>query len=208
MYRVGLRRILEETGRMTVVGETDSVEEAVQLSRRLDADVLAIDLGMLRGSGLRTIRKRRAREQETKVLVLTAPEHLESLDPIIDAGVKGCIGTNRTAEELVIAVDLVAAGGMRFPRRASRLVHRRIQDHGSGLQALLATLNEKELRVLALTARGFTAREIGVQIRRAAKTVENYRSAIRRKLGIKTRADFVSVALETGLLDMDLSPST
>ena len=180
MFREGLRRILEETERMTVVGETDSVEDAVRLSRRLNADVLAIGQGMLRESGLRTIWKRRAREQNTNVLVLTAPEHRESLDPIIEAGVKGCIGTNRTAQELVIAVDLVASGGMRLPQRASRPVQRRLNG-GSGLQARLAGLNEKELRVLALTARGFTAREIGVRIHRAAKTVENYRSAIRRK---------------------------
>jgi len=132
------------------------------------------------------------------------PDHRESLDPIIEAGVRGCIGKNRTAEELVIAVHLVAGGGTRLPRRASRLVQRRIQNNGSALEARLAGLNEKELRVLALTARGFTAREIGIRIRRATKSVENYRSSIRRKLGITTRAEFVSVALETGLLDMDL----
>jgi len=204
MIREGLRRILEETGRMTVVGETDSPEEAARLSRRLNPEVLVIDLEMLRGSGLRTIRKLKAREKGTNVLVLADPDHRESLDPIIEAGVRGCIGKNRTAEELVIAVHLVAGGGTRLPRRASRLVQRRIQNNGSALEARLAGLNEKELRVLALTARGFTAREIGIRIRRATKSVENYRSSIRRKLGITTRAEFVSVALETGLLDMDL----
>ncbi len=204
MVREGLKQILEETGRMTVVGETDSVEEAVRLSRRRNPDVLAIDLEMLRGSGLRTIRTLKAREQRTSVLVLTDPEYRVSLDPIIEAGVRGCIGKNRTAEELVTTVDLVASGGMRVPRQASRLVQRRIHNSGSGLEARLAGLNEKELRVLALTARGFTAREIGIRIRRATKSVENYRSSIRRKLGIGTRAEFVSVALETGLPDMDL----
>ena len=208
MMREGLKLVLQETGRMTIVGETDSVEEAVRLSCRLSPDILALDLVMLRGSGLPPIRKLIAREQRTNVLVLTDTEHRESMDPIIEAGVRGCIGKNRTAEELVIAVDLVAAGGMRLPRRASRLVQRRIQNNGSGLEAQLAKLNEKERKVLALTARGFTAREIGTRIHLAHKSVDNYRSAIRRKLEIRTRAEFVSVALEAGLLETDLSLST
>ena len=207
MVREGLKRILEETGRMTVVDQTDSVEEAVRLSRRLNPDILAIDWGMFRGSGLRAIRKLRARKPGTNVLVLTDREHRESLDPIIEAGIRGCIGKNRTAEELVIAVDLVAGGGTRLPRGASRLVQHRIVNNGSGLEARLAKLNENERKVLALTAQGFTAREIGTRIHLAHKSVDNCRSAIRRKLEIRTRAEFVSVGLEGGLLETDLSPS-
>lgn len=207
MMREGLKLVLQETGRMTVVGETDSVEEGVRLSCRLSPDILAIDFGMLRGRGLPPIRKLIAREPNTNVLVLTDPEHRETLDPIIEAGVRGCIGKNRTAEELVIAVDLVAAGGKRLPRRASRLVQRRILNNGSGLEARLARLNENERKVLVLTARGFTAREIGTRIHLAHKSVDNCRSVIRRKLEIRTRAQFVSVALEAGLLETDLSPS-
>lgn len=207
MMRNGLKLVLQETGRMTVVGEADSVEEAVRLSLRLNPDILAINSGTLRGSGLRAIRKLRARGAATNVLVLTDPGYRQSLDPIIDAGVKGCIGKNRTTEELVIAVDLVAAGRIRLPRRASRLVQRRILNNGLGLEARLARLSERERGVLELTARGFTSREIGTRIHLAPKSVDNYRSAIRRKLGITTRAEFVSIALKTGLLETDLSPS-
>ena len=208
MTREGLKLVLQDTGRLTVAGETDSVEEAVRLSRRLSPDVLAIDSGMLRGHGLPPIRKLIARGRKTNVLVLTDTEDLESLGPIIEAGVRGCIGKNRTAEDLVIAVDLVAAGRMRLPREASRLVHRRIVNNGSGLEARLARLNENERKVLALTARGFTAREIGTRIHLAHKSVDNYRSAVRRKLEIRTRAELVGVALEAGLLETATSPST
>ena len=131
MTREGLKLVLQDTGRMTVVGQTDSVEEAVRLSRRVSPDVLAIDSGMLRGHGLPPIRKLIARGRKTNVLVLTATEDRESLGPIIAAGVRGCIGKNRTAEDLVIAVDLVAAGRMRLPRGVSRLVQRRIVNNGS-----------------------------------------------------------------------------
>ena len=83
MMREGLKLVLQETGRMTIVDQTDSVEEAVRLSRRLSPDILAIDLVMLRGSGLRAIRKLRAREPGTNVLVLTDTEHRESMDEVV-----------------------------------------------------------------------------------------------------------------------------
>ena len=71
----------------------------------------------------------------------------------------------------------------------------------------MARLNENERKVLALTARGFTAREIGTRIQFAHKSVDNCRSAIRRKLEIRTRSELVGVALEAGLLETDLSLS-
>ncbi len=120
MVRTGLKLVLQETERMRVVGETDCVEEAAGMSRRLSPDILVIDLALLRGGGLRAIRRLKTREPGTNVLVLTDSEHRESLDPIIKAGVRGCIGKDRTARELVIAVDLVAAGGIWICRRLDR----------------------------------------------------------------------------------------
>ena len=204
MIREGLKLVLRETGRMRVVGETDCVEEAVRLSCRLAPDILAIDLAMIRGSGLPTIRKLMAREPETNVLVLTDPEHPEPLDGLIAAGIRGCIGKNRPARDLVIAVDLVANGRMLLPRRASRMVQRRVPNHGSGLEAQLARLNEKERDILVLTARGLTAREIAARIGLATKSVYNYRSHILTKLEIRTRAELVGFAMEAGMLERDL----
>ena len=201
MVREGLRLALEATGRMTVVGETGCAEEAVRISSRAKPDVLAIGFRRERGRALRAIRKLRALEPGTKVLVLTDPEHRESLDGIIEAGAGGCIGKNRTTGDLVKVVDLVAAGRMCFPQRASRLVRRRIVSDGSGVEARLARLNEKERKILALTARGFTSREIGCQVFMTPKSVDNARGRVRTKLRLKTRAELVAFATTAGLLE-------
>lgn len=163
MVREGLRLALEATGRMTVVGEADCPEEAVRISSRTKSDVLAIGLRERRGRTVRAIRKLTAREPGTHVLVFTDPEHRESLDGIINAGTRGCIGRNRTVRDLVMVVDLVAAGRMCLPRQPS-LVQRRVVTNGSGAEARLARLNEKEREIVALTARGFTSKEIGRRV--------------------------------------------
>lgn len=201
MIRDGLKLVLQETGRMRVVGEADCAGEAVRLSRRRSPDILVINLALLGGSGLRAIGKLRAAEPGTNVLALTDSEHEEALDGLLEAGVRGCIGRDRTAEDLVIAVDLVAVGRMRLPRQASRLVRRRILNYGSGLEARLAKLNEKEREILALTARGFTGQEIAARVRLALKSVYNYRSGIMSRMECGTRAELVAVAVEAGMLE-------
>lgn len=201
MVREGLRLALEATGRMTVVGEAGCPKDAVRISRRARPDVLAIGL---RGRGRRelgAIRKLSELVPETHVLVLTDPEDRESLDGIIEAGARGCIGRNRTVGDLVMVVELVAAGRMCFPQRASRLVQRRVVTNGSGAEARLARLNEKEREIVALTARGFTSKEIGRRVFMTPKSVDNARGRVRRKLEIGTRAELVAFARETGLLE-------
>lgn len=201
MVREGLRLALEATGRMTVVGETGCTEEAVRISSRAKIDVLAIGFRGRHGRTLRAIRKQRAGEPGTNVLVLTDSELSESLEGIIEAGATGCIGKNRTAGDLVIAVDLVAAGRMRMPRQASRLVQRRVVTNGSGAEARLARLSGKERRIVALTARGFTSKEIGRRVFMTPKSVDNARGRVRRKLELKTRAELVEFADKAGLLE-------
>ena len=139
MAREGLKLVLEATGRMTVVGETGCPEEAVQISGRVKPDILVIDFGGQGTRALRAIQRLRAQEPDTKLLVLIDPEQQESLDAIIKAGAQGCIGKNGTVEDLVIAVDLVSAGRMRLPRRASELVRRRIVTNNTGIEARLAS---------------------------------------------------------------------
>lgn len=201
MVREGLRLALEATGRMTVVGETGCTEAAVRISSRAKPDVLAIGFQGRRGRTLRAIRKLRARAPGTNVLVLTEPEHRGSLDAIIEAGATGCIGKNRTVGDLVMVVELVAAGRTCFPQRASRLVRRRIVTNGSGAEARLARLNERERRIVALTARGFTSKEIGRRVFMTPKSVDNARGRVRRKLELKTRAELVAFADKAGLLE-------
>jgi len=201
MVREGLRLALEATGRMTVVGEAGCPDEAVRISSRVKPDVLAIGLRKRRGRTLRAIRKLKAREPGTHVLVLTDPEHRESLDGIIEAGARGCIGRNRTVGDLVMVVDLVAAGRMCLPRQASRLVQRRVVTNGSGTEARLARLSEKEREIVALTARGFTSKEIGRRVFMTPKSVDNARGRARTKLELRTRAELVAFADKAGLLE-------
>ncbi len=121
---------------------------------------------------------------------------------MIEAGAAGCIGTTRPGDDLVSAIDLLAAGRTYFTRRDFRLA-RRHRNRESQYGAKLKRLNDTERRILELTAMGFTSRQTGRRIHLAPKSVDNGRARVRRKLKFRNRAELVSFALNAGLLRPD-----
>ena len=200
MFREGLKGILQDTRRIHVVGEAGSGEEAVRLAREKEPEVVLVDIAIREAGVLPVIRALAPLEPKTRVVVLTDPGDAESLERIVEAGAMGSACKNRGGERLVMVVEMVAAGRACFPPQASGLIQRTAAN-GSGLEAQLARLNEKERDILALTAQGLTSKEIGRRVFMTAKSVNNARYRARKKLGLKTRGDLVAFAAKTGLLD-------
>ena len=201
MFREGLKRILEDTDRIRVVGEAGSGEDAVRLAREKEPDVVLVDAEIRESGVIRVIRALAPRPLGTRVVVLTDPGDERSQERIVEAGAMGSVCKNRTVERLVMIVEMVAAGRACFPSGASRLVPRQAGTSGSGIEARLARLNEKERDILALTAQGLTSKEIGRRVFMTEQSVNNARYRARKKLRLTTRADLVAFAAKTGLLD-------
>jgi two-component system response regulator NreC len=200
MVRAGLRAIIEGTGRMKVVAEAANGEEAIRLAKKLKPDVILMDIDMPRLDGIEATRRISALELGTGVLILTRHDHAEYLEPIMSAGAMGFIRKSRGPEDLVRAVDLIAAGRTTMPRVASQLYMRRRQEFDAQPESPLAALNDQEREILRLTARGYTASQIAGKMSLARKTIENYRARLKEKLGLRDRSDWVDLALKSGLL--------
>lgn len=200
MVRAGLRAIIESTGRMKVVGEAGDGEDAIRLAQRLGPDVILMDIDMPRVDGIEATRRISALDLGAGILILTRYDHEEYLEPIMSAGAMGFIRKSRGPEDLVRAVDLIAAGRTTMPREATQLYMRRRQEFDAQPESPLASLSDHEREVLRLTARGFTARQVADKLSLAPRTIENYRARLREKLGLHDRSDWVGLALKSGLL--------
>lgn len=200
MVRAGLRTIIENTGRMTVVGEAADGEEAIRLAQKHVPDVILMDIDMPRLDGIEATRRISALELGTGVLILTRHDHEEYLEPIMSAGAMGFIRKSRGPEDLVRAVDLIAAGRTTMPREATRLYMRRRQEFDAQPESPLSSLSARERDILRLTARGYTAGQIADKLSLARKTIENYRARMKDKLKLRDRSDWVDLALKSGLL--------
>lgn len=200
MFRAGIRALLEAEGRVEVVGEAGSGDEAVDRVRELKPDVVVMDLAMPGSNGLEATRRINALDLHTSVLVLTVHAEEEYLVPVVEAGASGYLTKTSADTDLLEAIKVVARGQVFLPPSAATLLLRRYKDAESEGGAGLDDLSTREQEVLALTAEGFSSREIGQKLFISPKTVDTYRSRIMDKLGLTHRSELVRFALKVGLL--------
>ncbi len=201
MFRAGIRALLESEERMTVVGEAATGDEAVDEVRALKPDVVVMDLSMPGSNGLEATRRITALGLNTRILVLTVHAEEEYLVPVVEAGASGYLTKTSADRDLIEAIQVVARGEVFLPPKATRLL---LQQYRSADQnpdlAGLHELSSREQEVLALTAEGFSSREIGKKLFISPKTVDTYRARIMDKLELNHRSQLVRFALRVGLL--------
>ena len=200
MFRAGIKALIEAEERMEVVGEASSGDEAVDRVRELKPDIVVMDLAMPNSNGLEATRRISALELNTSVLVLTVHAEEEYLVPVVEAGASGYLTKTSADTDLLEAIRVVARGQVFLPPKAATLLLKRYKDAEGDESAGLNDLSTREQEVLALTAEGFSSREIGQKLFISPKTVDTYRSRIMDKLGLSHRSELVRFALKVGLL--------
>ena len=200
VVRAGLKAMLESSGRIDVVGEASSGEEAVDKARMLEPDIVIMDLAMPGMGGVEATRRITELGLEARILVLTIHDEDEFLVPALDAGAAGFLNKSVADTDLMGAMEAIVRGHSYLPRRAAALLARRKRQGKSKGKPGPEVLSERERAAVELYARGFSAREMAEQMFLSPKTVEGYLARARAKLDLHTRRDIVRFALEAGLL--------
>jgi len=194
LLRAGLRSRLEgETG-IAIVGEADTAERAVLLARKLQPDLILLDLLLPKKSGYDAIPELAEVAAEAKVLVVSSQAAPSSVRRALSAGAAGYLPKRASDRELVTAIRLIADGaGYVDPELGARLVN------ANGSPAL-EPLSERERDIVHLLALGYTNQEIGKKLYISVRTVDTHRAHIMRKLQLETRAELVMFALANGVI--------
>jgi two-component system, NarL family, response regulator NreC len=194
LLRAGLRSRLEgETG-IAIVGEADTAERAVLLARKLQPDLILLDLLLPKKSGYDAIPELAEVAPKAKVLVVSSQAAPSSVRRALSAGAAGYLPKRSSDRELVTAIRLVAGGsGYVEPDLGAKLVN------PSGSPAL-EPLSERERDIIHLLALGYTNQEIGQKLFISVRTVDTHRAHIMRKLQLETRAELVMYALANGVI--------
>ncbi len=200
VVRAGLKALLESTGRVDVVGEASSGEEAVRKARTLEPDIVIMDLSMPGMGGVQATRQITDLGLEARVLVLTVHDEDEFLVPALNAGAEGFLNKSVADTDLMGAIEAVVRGHSYLPRRAAAILARRKVEGRSRSRPGAEVLAARERTAVALYANGFSAREMAEEMSLSPKTVEGYIARAKMKLGLRARRDIVRFALDTGLL--------
>ena len=176
VVRSGLKALLESTGRIDVVGEASSGEEAVDKARMLKPDIVIMDLAMPGMGGVQATRRITELGLEARILVLTIHDEDEFLVPALNAGAAGFLNKSVADTDLMGAIEAVVRGHSYLPRRAAALLARQQASGRSGRKTGPEVLSPRERTAVELYANGFSARETAEEMFLSPKTVEGYLS--------------------------------
>ncbi|UCA51131.1 response regulator transcription factor [Streptomyces sp. WA6-1-16] len=198
VVRDGLRGILEPADGFTVLGEASGGTEAVEMTLRMDPDVVLMDLRMSAGSGVEAIAELTRRGARARVLVLTTFDTDSDTLPAIEAGATGYLLKDALRDELFAAIRAAAEGRtVLSPAVASRLVS---AVRSPAVPPVDDTLSAREVQVLEQVARGASNREIARRLFISEATVKTHLIHIYGKLDARDRAAAVAVAYQRGIL--------
>jgi DNA-binding NarL/FixJ family response regulator len=206
LLRTGFRMILSAEHDMLIVGEAGNGEAAIEIARKLQPDVVLMDIRMPGMDGIQATRALAGPgvEDPIKVLMLTTFGLDEYVVESLRAGASGFLLKDAPPEDLVEAIRIVAAGeALLAPSVTRRLLDRVASKlppaHEDSIPAL-SELTERELEVLKLVARGLSNAEIAEKLVLSETTVKTHVSRVLAKLDIRDRVQAVILAYETGLV--------
>ena len=198
VVREGLKVMLEASGQIVVIGESASAEEAAHRIPALRPDVAVLDARLPDGSGIEVCRTIRSIDPSLHALILTSYDDDAALFAAIMAGAAGYVLKDVRGNDLLDAIERVAAGqSLIDPALMARVLDR--VRNGPQVAPELRNLTEQELRLLGHIAEGLTNRQISEKMFLAEKTVKNYVSALLHKMGLERRTQ--AAVLATKLLD-------
>ena len=194
VVRAGYKRYLELDPTLQVVGEADSGELAYGMLAQTPADVVVMDLSMPGQGGLESMRRIMLRYPEQRVLVFTMHENAALALQALRAGASGYLTKSMPPERMVDAIHQVMRGEKPISDDLVSAVAEAEKESPPHLQ-----LAPREFEIFRLLANGQTVDDIGQRLHLGTKTVSNYQSSIRQKLGVYTPIELHQYAKRHGL---------
>lgn len=186
VFRRGLREIIEENPKFQVVGEASDGKTSLQLAKELEPDIVVMDIDMPGLNGLETVRLLKENSSHLHVVFLTMYKEEDMFNAAMDLGVQAYIVKDNATEEIVAALEKVAANKPFVSQSMSaigQLRSARIKELLVG-KPQLDDLTAAERRILMLIAADSTTKEIADKLKVSYKTVENHRQNICKKLNL------------------------
>ena len=206
VVREGLRRMLSSQADMEVVGEAEDGAEAIEQIRKLNPQVLLLDISMPNINGLEAISVISKMAPEVKIVILSMYDSENYIQQVLNAGALGYVLKASDASEIYEAIRVANRGEYYLGSEINRKVI------GTYLVSSTATpevnrykrLSDREKEVFLLLVEGKSIKEIAAALFVSPKTIEKHRTSISSKMGIQSRTGLIRYAIKSGIVDPDL----
>lgn len=199
MFRHGIKRIIEESEGLSVIGEAGDGLELLNLLKKTTPDMVILDISMPKLRGLEAAREIKTIYPQIKILILSMHKSKEYFVQALSARADGYMLKEDTDVELVSAIEIIRQGKIFLSPILSEDLTKNLGEFISGSGKLFdETLSTREKEVLTLLAEGRSSKEIAELLFISSRTVEHHRANINKKLKIQNIVDLVKYAIREG----------
>lgn len=197
MFREWLSQMIAKDRGFTVCGESDNIQEALEVIRQKNPDIALVDITLRGSSGLELIKDLKAHGLAVPVLVLSMHDEALYAERVLRAGARGYISKHEASSTLLKAILHVLKGEIYLSERMTAAMLAKVAVQGSrSTGGGMESLADRELEVFQLVGKGFNSREIAAQLHLGETTIDTYRARIREKLHLRNAADLYTRAAQ------------
>lgn len=201
VVRRGLVFFLKTQETIDVVGEAANGKEAVELARKLNPDLILMDLIMPEMDGIQATKIIKTEMPKIKIMMLTSFSDQEHVIPAIEAGASGYQLKDIQPDELVSSIKRIMNGEDQLHPKATSLVLKHLSSNKRQERKPVDDLTRRELEVLKEIASGKSNKEIASSLYITEKTVKTHVSNVLAKLGLADRTQAALYAVRNHLVD-------
>jgi two-component system invasion response regulator UvrY len=199
LVRTGIRRLLEDSKQVSIIGEADCGEKSIQLAQELQPDVILMDVNMPGIGGVEACRRILQRNPKQKIIVLTV--HNEHTFPkrLLEIGAKGYLTKECGVDEMIEAIRRVHAGHSYIATSLAQQLALSLLP-GNNVNPI-DKLSRREFQVMLMISQGLTNSEISDKLCLSPKTISTYRLRLLEKLDAHNEVDLIKIAVEQGIVE-------
>ncbi|MFA9418744.1 MAG: response regulator [Gammaproteobacteria bacterium] len=203
LVRTGIRRLLEDSKQVSIIGEADCGEKSIQLAQQHQPDVILMDVNMPGIGGVESCRRILQRNPKQKIIVLTV--HNEQTFPkrLLEIGARGYLTKECGVDEMIEAIRLVHAGNYYIATSIAQQLALSLLP-GNDVNPI-DKLSRREFQVMLMISQGLTNAKISDKLCLSPKTISTYRLRLLEKLDAHNEVDLIKIAVEQGMVEFSSS---
>lgn len=199
LVRTGIRRLLDDSKQVQIVGEAGCGEDSLPLAQSLNPDVILMDVNMPGIGGVETCRRILQRNPKQKIIILTV--HNEQTFPkrLLEIGAKGYLTKECGVDEMIKAIKQVNSGLSYIATSIAQQLALSLLP-GNDVNPI-DKLSRREFQVMLMISQGLSNVEISDQLCLSPKTISTYRLRLLEKLDAHNEVDLIKIAVEQGMVE-------
>jgi len=200
LVRTGIKRLLEDSKQVRIIGEAECGEDGLQLLQNLEPDVVLMDVNMPGIGGVETCRRILQRNLKQKIIILTV--HTERTFPkrLLEIGAKGYLTKECGVDEMIKAIKQVDSGDSYIASSIAQQLALSLLPGKNGNP--IDNLSRREFQVMLMISQGLANVEISDRLCLSPKTISTYRLRLLEKLGAHNEVDLIKIAVEQGMVEI------